>query len=92
MRRQLEARVLDLVTGLFQLDQARLSLSAELRTELGLDSIDLVDLAANLQAFTQQRLGVEELQRVKTISDMVDLVERKLRSGDASPAPAGHGF
>jgi acyl carrier protein len=89
-RQQLEARVLQLLTGLVQVDERRLTPDADLRADLGLDSIDLVDLAAGLQTFTQQRLGVEELRQVRTVTDMVDLVERKLLRG-GSPLTAGRG-
>lgn len=58
----------------FELEESRLVLSANLFTELDLDSIDAVDLAVRLQRFTDKKISPEEFKEIRTIEDVVNAV------------------
>ena len=63
------------------LDASKVSPEAELLRDLDLDSLDTMELTLGLE----ERFGVEipdqELEGLVTVSDAVDLIERKLSVG-----------
>lgn len=74
------AEILDKVSGtlveMFELDPKIVTREAHLTTDLGLDSIDAIDMAARIQEFTGKRVPEDDLVRVRTVGDVADLVER----------------
>ncbi len=63
----------------FQLDPATITPEANLFTDLGLDSIDAVELAIQLQKFTHKRMKAEDFKQVRTVQDVVETLHRMLR-------------
>ena len=53
---------------------------ARLQEDLNLDSIDAVDMMVKLQESTGRKVSPEQFEGVKTVGDLVRLVER-LKSG-----------
>ena len=51
--------------------------SASFREDLGLDSVDLVSLAMGVKERLQVDLGDEELDQLRRVGDLLDLLERK---------------
>ena len=77
--------ILDKVTAvmaeLFDLDRSRLT--PEVRFEdLELTSLDALDLVAELQALTGRKVAQGRLRDVRTIGDMVSLVQSQLAQND----------
>ncbi len=60
----------------------------DLRTGLGLDSVDVVGLVMRVERRFRIRLGMEELLEVKTVGDMLNLIVDRLASGDSESAAA----
>jgi acyl carrier protein len=61
----------------------------DLRTGLGLDSVDVVGLVMRVERQFRIRLAMEELLEVKTVGDLLDLVLSKTASqADADLAAA----
>lgn len=58
----------------FEIDGDLITLDANLFEKLELDSIDAVDLAVKLQAFTQKKISPENFKQIRTVSDVVDAV------------------
>ena len=77
------AEILDEISGnlakMFELDPKIVTPEARLVEDLDLDSIDAVDLAAKMQELTGKRLAEEDLRGLRTIEDVVVVVERMLR-------------
>jgi len=71
-------RVSRTLVEMFELDPRAVTMEAGLFQELGLDSIDAVDLAARLQELTGRRLAEDDLRKIRTIGDVVDVVDRML--------------
>ena len=73
--------VKDSLVEQFDLDREVLQPEAQLFVELGLDSIDALDLVGILE----QRLGApvpdEELKSIRTVQDVVDLIMRQSGQG-----------
>jgi acyl carrier protein len=77
-RQQIHAKIKELMAELFDLDPATLGLEARFQ-DLGLTSIDAIDLVVELQTMTGRKVNEAGLREVRTIGDMVALVEKHLR-------------
>jgi acyl carrier protein len=60
----------------FHLDESAITLDAHLYKDLGLDSIDAVDLAIRVQELTGKRIVRDDFQDVRTVGDMVKTAQR----------------
>jgi acyl carrier protein len=60
---------------------------ANLRQELGLDSVDLVGVVMQIENHFRIRLSHEELQKVVAVGDLLDLIQAKTAES-AGPAAA----
>lgn len=63
----------------FQLDPEQIKPESHLFTDLGLDSIDGVDLAIQLQDITGKRVNAADFKGVRTVQDVVDTVHKMLQ-------------
>jgi acyl carrier protein len=59
---------------LFQLDPARVTLDARLSDDLGIDSIDAVDLLYRVERLTGRKIGAEDFRSVRTVGDLVTAI------------------
>jgi acyl carrier protein len=81
-RDDIAARVKSTMCEMFELSEARVTPDADLRHDLGLDSIDAVDLAVRFQELTGRKVPLSDLMTIKTVADVVDLVERHAQQSD----------
>lgn len=58
----------------FEIPGERVTLSAQLIEDLELDSIDAIDMAVHIQEMTNVRVDEQELRKLRTVGDTVDLV------------------
>jgi acyl carrier protein len=60
----------------------------EIREGLGLDSVDVVGLVMRVEREFRIRLSMEDLQGVRTVGDLLDLLQAKLdeRADDSQAA------
>jgi len=61
---------------------------ANLKEQLGLDSVDVVSVVMQIEYRFRIRLGHEELQAVVTVGDLLDLMQAKLAQGPDAAAAA----
>ena len=83
-REEIYALIVDGLHTTFQLDPAKITIDANLYSDLDIDSIDAVDLAVKLQRATGTRITPEVFKSVHTVRDLVDAVARLLVS-DGQP-------
>jgi acyl carrier protein len=62
----------------FELDPAQIAPASHLFEDLDLDSIDAVDLAIKLQEMTGRRIKPEAFKHVRTVGDVVAMVQTLL--------------
>jgi Acyl carrier protein len=67
-------RLREVLRDTFEIEPARVTPSAHLFTDLGLDSIDAVDLAIQVQEMTGMRIKPEDFRNVRTVGDVVSTV------------------
>ena len=68
-----------LLIKLFELDPELITPQARLYEDLDLDSIDAVDMVVNLQKKTGHKIKHETFKAVRTVQDIVDVVEQLQR-------------
>ena len=78
-RQELEAKIRQIMGEMFEIPLEKLTPEARLFEELGLDSIDAVDLVVKVQELTGRRVDEADLRRVRTVRDVVDIVEAHLK-------------
>jgi acyl carrier protein len=72
---QIRQQVIAVIAEEFELDPARLTPEATLYDDLGLDSLDAVDLVVALEkAFTIKLANEEAVRSVRTMADLFRLV------------------
>jgi acyl carrier protein len=74
-------KVTALMAELFDLDRAKLTPEARFE-DLDLTSLDAIDLVIELQAMTGRKVTAERLRNVRTIGDIVALVQGEPVQGD----------
>jgi acyl carrier protein len=60
--------------------------SKNLRDDLGLDSVDVVSVVSQVERKFRIRLSHQELEKLVTVGDVLDLLEKKLNSGPDTAA------
>lgn len=63
--------VVNILHEMFELDRTKITLQANLYTDLDIDSIDAVDLAVKFKELTGKRLQPEVFKSVRTVQDVV---------------------
>ena len=81
---QVYEKVTQLMADLFDLDRAALTPEARFQ-DLGLTSIDAIDLVVELQSMTGRKVDEASLRKLRTVGDIVKLVQDHLGQG---PKPA----
>lgn len=63
----------------FELEKSSISMSVNLYHELGLDSIDAVDLVIRLQDLSGKKIDPQTFKEVRTVEDVVVAIEDLLK-------------
>ena len=63
---------------LFEVNPDDVELSTHLYEDLDLDSIDAVDLVIKLKELTGQMANADEFKAVRTVGDVVDVIDKLL--------------
>lgn len=80
-RDEILKQVQDLMVELFELEREAVTVDAHLVDDLDLDSIDAIDMVVKLQEMTGKRVEEETLRDIRTIKDIIDLVEAQTAAG-----------
>lgn len=75
-KRELGAQVRDLLAEAFELPPEELTLEARLVEDLGLDSIDALDISSRARTLTGRRMTDDEIRSLRTVADVAALIER----------------
>ena len=69
-------KIQEMIAQLFDLDPEEIKPESKLFEELELDSIDAVDLVVKLQKQIGKKIMPEDFKQVRTVQDVVDVVDR----------------
>lgn len=78
-RTQIQERVIDILCQTFELERAKIGPDSRLVEDLDLDSIDSLDMVVELQSLLQGRVDEREMRGLRTVTDVVDMVELALQ-------------
>lgn len=78
-RQELQEKICQIMGEMFEIPLDKLTEDAKLFEELGLDSIDAVDLVVKVQELTGRRVDQADLRRVRSVGDVVNIVEAHLK-------------
>ena len=73
-KEQIYQQLVEILVDDFEVEEEDISLEANLYTDLGLDSIDTVDLVIKLQEMTGKSVNPETFKAVRTMQHVVDAV------------------
>jgi len=59
-------------------EEEEITMESDLVNDLNLDSLDLVDLALSVEQVFGFEFSDEQLQQIKTVKDVVDIIESNL--------------
>ncbi len=82
-RDEIFSRIQALLEEQFEVGAAQITPDAKLYDDLDIDSIDAVNLIIELKTITIKKLSLEDFKEVRTVSDVVDAVERVLQEQSA---------
>jgi len=69
---ELYSRIKTILVSQFEVNEASVSLDANLYEELEIDSIDAVDLLVQLKELTGKKIAPENFKDVRTIRDVLE--------------------
>lgn len=64
----------------FEVDEDTISLDANLKDTLGLDSLDYVDLVVTIESNFGVKLGEADFVGIETFQNFYDLIENKIKA------------
>jgi acyl carrier protein len=86
-RDEIFSRLRDLLVQKFEIDPGRITGGARLFQDLDLDSIDAIDMVVQLQEWTGRRVPEKALRAVRTVDDVVSMVEGHIADRGAADPP-----
>lgn len=85
-RAEIHNRIVGILVKTFELDPADIKPESRLFEDLDLDSIDAIDMFVELHEVTGRRIDVAVARKIRTVDDIVNLVEAELAQPGASSA------
>lgn len=73
-RESLLAQIKIILQEQFDIEPDAVQLTAHLRDDLDIDSIDAVNLMIELKSITAKKIALENFHQVKTVSDLLDAI------------------
>lgn len=67
----------DALVELFEIESERVTPSANLYTDLEIDSIDAIDLIDHIRRVTGRKLDASDFRSVRTVQDVIEAVYQK---------------
>lgn len=75
-KEQIFETLADILAEEFEIEKDDITLSANLYTDLDLDSIDAIDLVIRLREITKKKIEPEVFKQVRTVEDVVNEIEK----------------
>lgn len=78
-REEILEKVTSVMSQMFDLEKNKISLESKFE-DLELTSIDAIDLVVELQQVTGKKVREESFKKVRTVGDIVVLIEQQLKN------------
>ena len=73
-KEEIHARLKEVLVELFEIDPAKVTPEAHLYQDLGIDSIDAIDLLLRLKELTGRKIQPEVFKNVRTVADVTEAI------------------
>ena len=80
-RTEIFQQIQDALVEQFEIDRKKITPEAHLIKDLGMDSLDAIQMAVNIQELTKQRVAEDQMRQLRTVQDVIDMIERLLSQG-----------
>ena len=77
-RTEIEEKVRDFLVEDLEIDEEKIYPQAKLKEDMGIDSLDLVDIVVIVEKNFGFKIKAEEMANVKTMSQFCDYIESKV--------------
>ena len=81
-RENILATLRDALVELFEIEPERVIPTADLYTDLEIDSIDAIDLIDHIKRKTGRKLDASDFRAVRTVQDVIEAIYQKQQSQD----------
>ncbi|MBQ6956308.1 MAG: acyl carrier protein [Bacteroidales bacterium] len=78
-RKEIEETVKDFLVEDLELNEEKIKPEALLKEDIGVDSLDFVDIVVIVEKKFGFKIKAEEMQNVKTFSQFCDYIEQRLK-------------
>ncbi|MEE1286260.1 MAG: acyl carrier protein [Ruminobacter sp.] len=79
-KEELLVEIKQILSDIFDVEEDKVTMEANIVTDLDLDSIDAIDMVAELQRRCKCRFSAEDFKSVKTIGDVIDVIVAKIEN------------
>ena len=77
-RQEIEEKVKEFLIEDLEIDEEKIAPEARLKEDIGIDSLDFVDIVVIVEKTFGFKMKTEEMGPVKTFNDFCDYIERKI--------------
>jgi acyl carrier protein len=84
---EIEAKIRQVLGDVFEVEPELMTPDAKLREDLGLDSLDGVDLVVALEKTFRCRISEEDARSIRTVRDICDRVRTHIGAAAAAATP-----
>ncbi len=77
MSENIEAKVIKIISETLKIDESKITLDSSFVSDLGTDSLDLVELMMALEAAFDCSIPDEEASKIATVKDAVEYITQK---------------
>jgi acyl carrier protein len=78
-RGRIEAQVKDILVEKFEIPEGKIKPGARFKEDLGIDSIDGVDMIVYLEKSLGKKIPFTDLIKLQTLNDLYETIERALK-------------
>ena len=77
-RQEIEAKVKEFLVEDLEIDEEKIKPDARLMEDIGIDSLDFVDIVVIVEKKFGFKIKTEDMAKVKTFNDFCDHIEKKI--------------
>ena len=77
-RQEIEAKVRKFLIEDLEIDEEKIQPEARLKEDIGIDSLDFVDIVVIVEKTFGFKMKTEDMASVKTFNDFCDYIEKKI--------------
>ena len=78
---QIFSKIRKALAKLLKISESKISLEASLKDDLGIDSVDNLDLLFAIEDGFKLKVSEEAAAQLKTVNDVVELIKKELSDG-----------